>query len=240
MPGVLRWKLVVAIVVVAIAACSDNPTITTPAAAPTTVPVPTTTAPAPTTTVAPTTTTSTTVPVSTELVGDPAALAALVEQLNADFIGYDGEIPIPDLTNPDPRVAMEEVHRFDFWSSSARTSAAWLPIHLHTEGPDYEESLSAMNNAVANNWAIRNGGDYIFERAEVVGLDHPSIPESVRSILPEGAIAVTFFDALPAFSIVDLDDESTVAEIPAGVVDAEIGVLVPTPTGWKLFYSGDL
>ncbi len=53
-------------------------------------------------------------------VGSPEALEALiagiVEELRFAYPDIvDAEVPIPDLTNPDPVVAVEELNKFDQW-----------------------------------------------------------------------------------------------------------------------------
>ncbi len=108
-----RWALVALFV---LAACSSGEASETSAA-----PAPsTTTTAAPTTTVTPATTTSLPPTTTTDdgLVGDPEALRESFEELErliAADITYDEPVPIPDLTNPDPVVALAEAFRFEVW-----------------------------------------------------------------------------------------------------------------------------
>ncbi len=230
------------VMVLALSACSNSPETTTsqqaaPATTSSTTTTSTTTTTSKTTTTTPPTTTTT---VSGETVGDPAALAALVTQINTDFIGYEGEIPIPDLTNPDPLVALEDLLGFGLWTSQAKTSSSWYQIHYVVDGPAFERDAGAALNAQANNWVLKAEGDIEIADLELVDLTHPALAGFSKGEIPLGSVAMTYRSALPAFTVTDSDDDSVVLESPKQPLELSIIVLTPTDTGWKIFYDTEL
>ncbi len=117
--------VVIVVAALAFTACSDGDTATTTVAPTTTVPAttaaPTTTSPpGTTTTVPPSTTAAPTTTAATDTVGDPAALETHIRQIAEELTLFypdldPNEVPIPDLTNPDPTVAVEEANRWSQW-----------------------------------------------------------------------------------------------------------------------------
>ena len=123
-----RWAFA-ALFMLALTACSGgDATDTSAAVAPTTTTgVPTTTMPPATTTSLPTTTTT-----DDGVVGDPEALQASFEELErliAADITYDEPVPIPDLTNPDPVVALAEAFRFEVWLMEHGPHSSWAALY---------------------------------------------------------------------------------------------------------------
>ena len=226
------------VMVLALSACSNSPeTTTSQQAAPTSST--TTTSPSTTTTTSSTTTTppTTTTTVSGETVGDPAALAALVTQINTDFIGYEGEIPIPDLTNPDPLVGLEEIERFEIWTATNVISTEWYGIHFCPASPALEESQNVALNFQANNWILQTTESYQFLNPTLISLSDPAVARDIADGAPAGARAIIFEDILPSFDLLDLDDGSIVQTFPATAPTLRVAVVVPTEHGWQLYYE---
>ncbi len=135
-----RWALVALFV---LAACSSGEASETSAA-----PAPsTTTTAAPTTTVTPATTTSLPPTTTTDdgLIGDPEALRESFEELErliAADITYDEPVPIPDLTNPDPVVALAEAFRFEVWLMENGPHVSWVEGYNYPESPRFRSAGS--------------------------------------------------------------------------------------------------
>ena len=70
-------------------------------------------------------------------VGDPEALRQSFEELerliSAD-ITYDEPVPIPDLTNPDPVVALAEAFRFEVWLMENGPHSSWAEAYNYSDG----------------------------------------------------------------------------------------------------------
>ncbi len=165
-----RWALVGLFV---LAACSSGEASETSAAA---VPSTTTTA-APTTTVTPTTTTSLPPTTTTDdgLVGDPEALRETFEELErliAADITYDEPVPIPDLTNPDPVVALAEAFRFEVWLMENGPHVSWVEGYNYPESPRFRSIGSEIGLWYRTDTMLPGIVDrYEFVNGEVVPID---------------------------------------------------------------------
>ena len=97
--------------------------------------------PATTTSLPPTTTTD------DGLIGDPEALRETFEELErliAADITYDEPVPIPDLTNPDPVVALAEAFRFEVWLMENGPHVSWVEGYNYPESPRFRSAGSDM------------------------------------------------------------------------------------------------
>ena len=133
-------RLLVVVVTLMAGACSGGEEVAPSTPAPT-IATPTTTT-VTSTTVAPptTTTTAATTTVLSDQVGSPEALEALiagiVEELRFAYPDIvDAEVPIPDLTNPDPVVAVEELNRFGQWVNANYPANEWNQVRAYPESP---------------------------------------------------------------------------------------------------------
>lgn len=229
-----------------VAACSEAGADTTttaaepPATTTTTSPPPTTAPPVTSTTAASTTTT-----IDTGLVGDPDALIAMIEQTRGFALGegetqYEGvAIPYPDLTNPDPVVALREAWSFEAWLMDTGPFIGFLDAHNYPEGPRRRDAGSDFIY-----WDLENlrlvglANSYSLTSAEVVPLESADMLEPERIEVPPSSVAVAYTDRGGPYQVIDTETGQVIEEV-AAYEDTGVAVLVPTEVGWQLYWAGE-
>jgi hypothetical protein len=227
----------VALLVVVVAACAGGEALDTPAPqapAPTTsLATATTTPPSSTTTSQPPTTTT-----DDGLVGDPEALRESFEELErliAADVTYDEPVPIPDLTNPDPVVALAEAFRFEVWVMENGPHVSWVEGYNYPESPRFRSAGTDVNLWFMTETRFPGIVDtYHFIRGEVVPIEQALLGEDQLAALPDGSVAVAFRDRGGAYPKINSATGERLEEIGAWA-GSGVAVLVPTPTGWQLF-----
>jgi hypothetical protein len=238
--GLLAASLLVA------SACSGGddvaPTTTEAAATEATT---TTAAPATTTTSTSTTTTfaATTTTAASNAVGDMTEThEAIVAQLEiarqVSSIPEDAAAYLPDLSNPDPIVALEEAWKFENWLISVNPNPEWLRFYVLPDSPYNDEADSTLSNWLRNNWRVEDFSDtYYFEDASVIALDEAEIPREVRLTLPLGAMAVLYVQGAGERTVLDRATNEIVDTWAAYGPNTSLTILVPTESGWRIVYS---
>jgi len=224
------------VLALAAAACSGASATTTsappPTAAPTTLPAPTTTQPPATNTttasVPPTT-------LSSEPVGDPAALQALAEQ-----VAFDAGIPfeeffVPDITQPDPEAALKELLLFSDWALSNQPDTALAAIHTIEGSQAFQRQRSSLDTYESNGWAGRHEP---FRPANFnqVDIDLMPMSDADRAGLPAGAIAFQFQSNGEGIEVVDVDTGDVVSTIPPWSNRVIMIIIAPTDVGWQEYW----
>lgn|GEM_PF-4740310 len=211
-------------------------TTTVPLPGPTsTTSSPTTTAVQPTTTAALTTTTAPNGPV-----GDPEALRALIddqERLISSEITYDTPIPIPDLTNPDPVVALAEAFGFEVWLMENGPFVSWAEVYNYPDSPRYRSASTSLGSWYITHTLYPGIVDtYEFASGIVVPLTEVPLTDAQLAALPNGSIAVEFSDKGGPYPRTGGANGEVIEEIGPWL-GTGIAVLSPSQTGWQLFYE---
>jgi hypothetical protein len=235
----------VAAVALVVGACSGDDAVDTTLPPPTTVANTTTTAaPTTTTTAAPTTTvasTTTTIAAPSDTVGSPQALAELIASIQQELAGsypdiVDAEIPIPDLTNPDPVVAVEELNEFGQWINANYPANEWNQVRAFPGSP--EEDLFERNNEslyFERQRLVRSGEPWVYHGGEVVALDAVEIPVSTLDGLPANAVAVVYRSSSGPIDVVDAESGDVLEIIDGWTSREALSLLIPTGTGWAFW-----
>jgi hypothetical protein len=228
------WAFVALLVV---AACAGDEASDTPAPQAST---PTVTLATSTTTPPPSTTTSQQPTTTTDdgLVGDPEALRESFEELErliAADVTYDEPVPIPDLTNPDPVVALAEAFRFEVWLMENGPHVSWVEGYNYPESPRYRSAGTDVNLWFMTETRFPGIVDsYDFVTGEVVPIERALLSEGQLAALPDGSVAVAFLDRGGPYPKVNSETSETLEEIGAWE-GSGVAVLAPTATGWQLF-----
>ena len=97
-------------------------------------------------------------------VGDPEALRRSFEELerliSAD-ITYDEPVPIPDLTNPDPVVALAEAFRFEVWLMENGPHSAWADGYNYPDSPRRRSAITNLNRWFRTEHAVSWDHGYV-------------------------------------------------------------------------------
>ena len=186
---------------------------------------------------------ATTTAPATEAVGSAEALEAQVEgarellvRLYPDSEAED--LPVPDLTNPDPLIAMRELLLFELAALEAGSISDYADIlsQQRTQANDsYRRTLNTFENG---GYRFRLLGEY--EIIDVVSVELADIValagDQIVADAPNGAAYVRYTTSSGPYNIVNRDEE---------VVRAEDGwaprtlsaILSPTSSGWKYYWA---
>ena len=236
--------LLVAVAAVALiaGACSGDDAVdatlppSTTAATTTTTAAPTTTTSAPTTTAAATTTTTA---APTDTVGSPQALAELIATIQQELAGVypdivDAEIPIPDLTNPDPVVAAEELNKFGQWVNANYPANEWNQVRAHVGSPT-EDLLELANETLyfsQQRW-VRHGDPWVFYGGRRVDLEGVDLPTDLADAMPASVIGVAYESSSGVIDIVDASTGEKLDDFGGWSRRTSLELLVATSLGWR-------
>ena len=230
---------------ITLSACTSNEAATT-----TTSGIVTTTAVPTTTAVAPTTTTTPLDPTTTTLrdgaVGSrEALLEAMQPALDSSEVlfGIDKQsVPVPNLNDPDPLVALEALIEFDFWVFSNATTDSWAGVLAVPDSPNWSEYLSGFNS-LAGRVAVFDAGEAkpfeIIELRLATEDEIAQVPTEVLSAAgADSVVALERLSLAPHTLRVagrpELDLERT------GYAAREtITVLTPTEIGWQYYWDSE-
>lgn len=242
------WRERVALVAVACvvaAACTSDEvsdlTSTSQSAAGTTT-TQTTAPPVTTTAPADSTTTTSGTDIGSEAVGSAVVLAEQIDiALGFASLFYEdadlSEVPVPDLTNPDPRVAAGAIYEFETWLTTVAPVRDWAEVLAQPGTVGYTRLLRGISALDSNLLVAVFEGEYSVDAVEFASEEDiaASAPQEVVDEIPENAALLVVTTSASPFDFVD----------PAGeVLDENEGwrgrriptVLVPTDAGWKLFW----
>lgn len=244
-----RWLLtaVATGLLLTASACSGTPDPTTTAtAAPTTIAAPTTTTSAPTTTTTPATTTTQapTTTLAQEAVGDPELLQAMIDDIAQAWFGVDAAVagvPIPDLTNPDPVVAVGDIYRLDAWLAQSPDTwgEEWVAVFTGADTPARTELGNVYSSRLlGNEIAVNRGDPWAFHGGRVVDIAETSLSLPEVTALPSDAVGVVFHSSIGPYEFVDADTGEVRETQPGWDADDEwLVVVAPSPHGWVLHHE---
>ncbi len=222
-----------------IAACSGDD------AAPVTTSGVATTAPPATTTTASPSTTATTPPETTttepagDTVGDPAALEALVEEVTQQvrivYADDSIEVPVPDLTNPDPVVAAQAINEFDQLVAADVPFRDWLSVTAYEGSPAFAIGVENFDRLLFGNLVrVRPEAGYEFHGGEVLDFDVSSLPIELVEGMPTDAVGVLYSSSSGPLHLVDRDTGDTVEVLTDGWANMPVlKIVVATAGGWR-------
>lgn len=235
--GTINVALVLAAALV-MSACSGSSTeSSTTTSTSSTTTTSTTSTTSPTSTSTSTTTTS----LATGLVGDPA----LVEQAIDDAaIGVEEifgvpreEIPSPDLTNPDPLVAMREILEFDIWVFQNAPRRGLIEVYTDPLTPAWETLFTVVERLSPDTVVFDDGGGLTISEIRLASSEEAAlVPDEVREEAPRDVVPVWYVYSASPYSIVD--PQGTVRESLDGWTDRTyLALLAPSPRGWLLHWE---
>ncbi len=216
-------------------ACTGGSATTTTTSTTTAAPATTTTSTS-TTTPAPTSTTA-----GLTMVGDPDALRELVDDVSVAVLGVGAEeagVPVPDLTNGDPLVALEAMMVLDSWigSTEGAPDARWAEVYT-APGSVAETRIAGYLSRLGERDEILavSGAPWVFHDARAVHFSYLDLTDLELS-LADGSVAVAFTTSVGPYDFIDAGT-GEVASSRQGWDNYEwTAVLSPGPHGWVFAY----
>ena len=168
-----RVALVAVACVVAAACTSDDGSALTSTSQSAVVAAPTQTTAPPSTTTTPADSTTTTkgLDIGSEAVGSAAALAEQIDTaLGFASLFYEdadlSEVPVPDLTNPDPRVAAGAIYEFETWVTTVAPVRDWADVLAQPGTVGYTRLLRGISALDSNLLVAVFEGEYTLDAVE--------------------------------------------------------------------------
>ncbi len=148
-----------------------------------------------------------------------------------------GDVPIPDLTNPDPLVAVGELYRFNSWLLEHAASPEWAEVIAMRPGHAYVD-LRLVHEAFRFK-RLDYTGDQVFHAAGLEVIGEPDgvggVPRDVAAGAPPGSVAVSYETSTGPYRSVG-SDGVVYQEFPRFDLVITV-VLSPTESGWKIFWE---
>lgn len=240
--AVVRVAVVVGLTALLSACTSNDAPQAASTVAPTTVPptttTPTTLIPSTTTTRPETTTTIEGQVGSREALGE--AMQQAVEASEALFGVDPSSVSVPNLTDPDPVVALEALLHLDFWVYRHAPVEEWASILAEPQSPDwtlYRRLLATQGFRTAAFEGDIAEPFKILEARLATPQEIEAIPADVLAKAGPAAASLVFRTAMAAHTLMD-SEEPGLDEERAGWEDrTQVGILVPTDIGWQFFWS---
>lgn len=173
--------------------------------------------------------------------GDPALVVRAIEQgaigLDLQFGVDPTDVPIPDLTNPDPLVAMKAIIEFDLWVFSNAPRRGLVEVYTLDRSPEWEDLVLAADRMNSGTFSFAPGdGLSVSEIGFASGEDLDLVPSDVMDEAPEESSIVYYVYSIDPFDI--LDSTGTITRRNEGWTDRfVVAVLAPTDRGWVLYWE---
>lgn len=172
-------------------------------------------------------------------VGDPALLAQQVADAlqEAQEIYEDDtiEAPVPDLTNPDPLVALQELTAFGQLVNAQAPLRSWTPILMYPGSPAEELDLDLADANFFDGF-IRTRLEDPFEYVtlEIVDISAISLPSETAAGIPSDAVAIIATSNSGPLVLVRRESGEVAREVNAGWNDLQtLTIIAPTDAGWR-------
>ena len=177
-----------------------------------------------------------------EAVGSPQALADQLEEVRGFLsVLYSDEtaasIPSPDLTNPDPEVAVRELLLFETAVIQIATVREYADLMAVAPSPAYGSLRRDLDTFESNKLRIIVEGDYEIYSISVIA-DEEGISVSGQQVFddaPEGSVFVSYETSLSPYDIVR-DDGTLIQEEDGWERRSRVAIVSPTESGWKYFW----
>jgi len=174
-------------------------------------------------------------------VGDPALLLQKIEE---GSVGLEGEfgldpavVPVPDLTNPDPLIAMREIIDFDLWVFSNAPRRGLIEVYVVDRSPEWEDLVLATDRMNSGKFRFAPGDGLEVSELGYANDEHiASIPQDDLDAAPEGSVIVYYVYSIDPFEILNFDG-SVLRTNDGWTNRLVVGVLSPTARGWALYWE---
>jgi len=168
-----------------------------------------------------------------------AAIASIVEELRLPYPDIvDADVPIPDLTNPDPVVAVEELNRFVQWIDANYPANQWNQLIAYPESP--AQDLSELVNETLyfeQRRLVRNGDPWVYHGGEVVEISSLDLPADTLEGIPATAVGVLYRSSSGPIDVFEVETGNILDTLDGYEQAQDLTILVPTITGWTFWQT---
>lgn len=147
-----------------------------------------------------------------------------------------GQVPWPDLRDPDPVVAQTQIFDLWIWMAANLTEPQLVEIMAAPGSPSRETVVSVFGRLERDRvFEERNGQPYRAFDHLVVTFESAGLPLWLARDVPEDAVVVYYSDSSGPVDVIDQESGSVLAVEPGVPVRTWLAIMVPTDVGWQLW-----
>lgn len=169
--------------------------------------------------------------------GTQAAYDAMIRRLEPIVpVGLRGEIPWPDLRNPDPVVAQAEIFDLWIWMAANLTETQLVEAMSAPGSPSRETVIGIFGQLDADQvFEQRNGEPYRAFDHVVITFESADLPVWLARDVPQNAVVVYYSDTSGPVDVIDQDSGELLGVEPGYPTRTWLAIMVPTDVGWQLW-----
>lgn len=160
-------------------------------------------------------------------------IAELENEVPADL---RSQVPWPDLRNPNPIVAQQDIFELWIWMAANHPNPDLVEIMAAPGSPSREEVVSVFGRIDrSGNLETRTGAPYVAFDHVVVTFESSGLPLWLARDVPEDAVVVYYSDQSGPTTVTNRETEEVVDVRPPVSRRAWLSIMVPTDVGWQLW-----
>lgn len=171
--------------------------------------------------------------------GSDQAAVELFAELDR-FLTNDqrGDVPWPDLRNPDPVVAYQSAAQFQNWMSQNNPTPTLVEAYTAPSSPERGFDLEMFQ--FRHSFDLRSATATPPYSMRVEDLVHPAatgITDALLAQVPEGSAAVVYFDSVGETDIFTAEGQYWDTSPGWTEVGPWVAIMAPTDVGWQVWWD---
>jgi len=169
--------------------------------------------------------------------GSAQSYAELIVDLESEVPAeLRGQVPWPDLRNPNPIVAQQEIFELWIWMAATYPNPDLVAVMTAPGSPSREEVVSVFGKIDGSgNLETRTGAPYVAFDHVVVTFASAGLPLWLSRDVPEDAVVVYYSDQSGPTTITNRETGEIIEVRPQVGTRAWLSIMVPTDVGWQLW-----
>ena len=147
-------------------------------------------------------------------------------------------VPWPDLRNPDPVAAYQSCARFQGWMAENNPTPSLVEAYTAPASPERGFDLDLFD--FQNGRGLLSTPNDPPYSMRVVGLVHAAATDITDALLeqvPDGSVAVVYWDSVGQSSMVDSEGEIYRTDHGWVEVGPWVAIMAPTDVGWQVWWD---
>lgn len=176
------------------------------------------------------------------LVGDAKAYDELIDELTQHVPAeLRASIPWPDLRNPDPAEAQQDIFALWIWMLENHPEPRLIDALAAPDSPDRATVAGIFGDLnVSGQLIVRPGAPYRAYDHQAVTWESAGLPLWITRDVPEPAVVVYYSDDSGPSQRIDQATGFVVGESPSPGVRDWLAIMVETEVGWQLWQDVEI
>jgi hypothetical protein len=169
-------------------------------------------------------------------------MSPLIELTSSIYGVPTSEVPIPDISGPDPVDAALELLLFEVWLLQNSTLEEWAGVVAPEGSPAwrlYSSGFDVLGGRTAT--FVPSSEPYSISEIRLATDEEAAlVPDEIVEAAGVASSVVLFTTTLAPHEIADPGEPALTEARPGWIGKSELGVLIPTDLGWRWFWQGEL